>query len=437
MTRLSLRKRSLLTAVVVLLVFVPAALFTMDNAYISSLIEAKRSQMRLLNLALISEFEVDDNRAVMPDRLFDEDLNLPSSGFYGFIQKEGEVFWQSGSALELEDEPTLFPPPVGQEYFLSDFGERGQYFLYAFSAEFETKRGFRPVSFYIMHNKAAFDTQHCQFMQTLWRWFAMLSFLLLGLVLFSMQAALSPVQRIIKQISKAETGEIERIEQQYPPELESLKHSINHLIATEQEQRARYKNSLSNLAHSLKTPVAVIAGTDKLPPEVKEPLNQINHIIQRQLVRASAGSSGWHEGVNVAPVASKLVKAMQKVYRDKSLHIKLEVDSACRFAGDKTDLMELLGNIIDNACKAANSQVNIAVKRTSQWLSFIIEDDGPGIADEDKMQLLRRGARLDTYQEGQGIGMAIVSDLVAIYQGRLGINNSALGGACFHISFPV
>ena len=128
---------------------------------------------------------------------------------------------------------------------------------------------------------------------------------------------------------------------------------------------------------------------------------------------------------------------MQKVYRDKSLHIDLEVDTECRFTGDKTDLMELLGNIIDNACKAANSQVNIAIKRTSQWLSFIIEDDGPGIADEDKMQLLHRGTRLDSYQEGQGIGMAIVSDLVAIYQGRLSISHSSLGGACFQISFPI
>jgi two-component system sensor histidine kinase PhoQ len=208
------------------------------------------------------------------------------------------------------------------------------------------------------------------------------------------------------------------------------------LLQTEAAQRARYKNSLGDLAHSLKTPLAVASGNSNLPTEVKESLQQIDRIIKRQLKRASAGKSGWQQAIDVLPVLHKLADAMDKVYQDKALTIEFDMDENIQFKGDETDFMELCGNLLDNACKAAQDRIVISAETSEGWLTINVEDDGPGIPDDKKVLLLERGTRLDTYTEGHGIGMALATDLVSIYEGRMLIKDSALGGARIVIQFP-
>ena len=222
------------------------------------------------------------------------------------------------------------------------------------------------------------------------------------------------------------------------PELEKLKSSINHLLDTEQQQRSRYKNSLSDLAHSLKTPLAVLSGTAGLPEQAKEPIKQIDQQIQRQLKRAVAGSTGaFDQMVMIKPVVDKLLSAMGKVYAEKNLSLSSQFQQEnVGFNGDITDLMEVLGNILDNACKAAKSNVQLSVSTKPNKLVIQIEDDGPGIPIAKREQLLARGVRLDSYKEGQGIGMAVVADLVSAYQGQLNITHSQLGGAKLILTFP-
>lgn len=374
----------------------------------------------------------------MPEQLYNDQFNIPGSGLYAFIQSRRAVLWQSLSTLNWQQQPKFVAPKIGAEAFVESFSMQNDYFLYAYTAEFESTEGYIPISFYILQDKQVFNIEKSKFATTLWKWLGLIALLLLILLLVSLNAALLPISRLNKQIRLAESGQLKRIDQSYPPELERLKSSINHLLDTEQQQRSRYKNSLSDLAHSLKTPLAVLSGTQGLPKQANEPINQINLQIQRQLKRAVAGTtSSFEQAVEIQPVVDKLFNAMGKVYADKQLTLARNVaPHGLGFNGDITDLMEILGNLLDNACKAAATQVNLTALIAQENLVIEIEDDGPGIPKSKREQLLERGARLDSYKEGQGIGMAVVADLVSAYQGQLEISQSKLGGAKLRLSFP-
>ena len=424
-----------------LLIFIPLTAVTLEQAFNGSLSQSMLHQLRVQSLTLISEFELDNkaSQAQMPEQLYNEQFNIPDSGLYAFIQSQDGVLWQSLSTLNWQQQPDFFAPVIGAEVFIEDFLMQNNYFLYAYTAEFETSLGYQPVSFYVLQDKQVFNIEKSKFANTLWNWLGLIALLLLILLLVSLNAALLPISRLNKQIRQAESGQLKRIDQRYPPELEKLKTSINNLLDTEQQQRSRYKNSLNDLAHSLKTPLAVLSGTTGLPEQAKEPISQINLQIQRQLKRAVAGtSSTFEQAVSIKPVVDKLFNAMNKIYADKHLTLTHDIQHhTLGFHGDITDLMEILGNVLDNACKAAFKQVTLSVQTSLNILLIHIEDDGPGIPKDKREQLLERGTRLDSYKEGQGIGMAVVADLVSAYQGQLEIKQSNLGGAKLTLIFPI
>ena len=440
MHNLSLRLRSFAAALLALLIFIPLTAVTLEKAFNSSLSQSMLQQLRVQSLTLISEFELDatGSEAVMPEQLYNEKFNMPGSGLYAFIQSQEGVLWQSLSTLNWQQQPQFSAPTIGTEAFVENFSMQNNYFLYAYTAEFESSSGYQPVSFYILQDKQVFNAEKNKFANTLWNWLGLIALLLLILLLISLNAALLPISRLNKQIRQAESGQLKRIDQRYPPELEKLKNSINHLLDTEQHQRSRYKNSLSDLAHSLKTPLAVLSGIEGLPQQAKEPISQINLQIQRQLKRAVAGTtSKFEQAVSIKPVVDKLFNAMDKVYADKNLTLTHNIQhQTLGFNGDITDLMEMLGNVLDNACKAATNQVTLSVLTGVNTLLIHIEDDGSGIPKDKREQLLERGTRLDSYKEGQGIGMAVVADLVSAYQGKLEIKQSDLGGAKLTLVFP-
>ncbi|QJR79769.1 GHKL domain-containing protein [Alteromonas pelagimontana] len=440
MKGLSLRVRSIMLAILALAVFIPVTVLTLDKAYTTSLTQAKLSELKLMNLALVSAFELDGAIPSMPDLLYEEQLNLPDSGYVGLIIFRNNVVWQSASALHYSIEKPPPPPAVGDDYFLeffhAPFDESRAYFAYAFTAEFAAESDFEPVHFYIFNDKTEFNTERDAFLSAVWRWMLLLAVSLLALLIIGTNVVLAPVRVLIKEIRHTANGEQKQLTHNYPVEFNGLKTSINQLLHAEAEQRSRYKNSLGDLAHSLKTPLAVALGANSLPEEAKDALFQINQLVQRQLKRATAGNTGWQPPIAVLPSVEKLKSAMQKVYRHKHLQITIEQRVPVLFKGDETDLMEILGNVMDNASKAARQRIHVSLFRQGRWAGFAVEDDGPGIPQHQKTLLLKRGERLDTYTEGQGIGLAVVSDLVSIYEGRLTIQDSPLGGAKIVIQFP-
>ncbi|MBE1302374.1 MAG: GHKL domain-containing protein [Alteromonadaceae bacterium] len=438
MRRASLKIRIFSAALLALLFFVPLMSYALKQAFVASLTSAQEGRMQLQLLTLISEFDVVDQEYLMPEMMINGDLNLPESGLYGVIHNPDLLVWKSMSAINWQvPEIDEFPVPGGSK-FATVKVQKAEYFQYTYTAEYETTIGFTPVAFHIFQEKSGFNAEVTRFEKTLLRWLGIISALLFLLLLFSLNTALSPIKRLIAEIRGIEEGNKQSITQQYPTELETLKVNLNHLLTTEANQRERYKNSLGDLAHSLKTPLAVLAGMPELPAEGKEPVAQIDNIIQRQLKRAVAGTgSGWNQKEPVAPIVEKLTLAMEKVYAGKELTIEYELQDDASFYGDSTDLMELLGNLMDNACKAAKSSVLITTMQSDTSVSIWVEDDGKGIPHDKRQVLLERGKRLDSYESGQGIGMSVVSDLISAYQGQLDIQDAGLGGAKIIVTFPI
>ena len=241
------------------------------------------------------------------------------------------------------------------------------------------------------------------------------------------------------ELEHIEKGQQKALDGNYPLELQQVTQQLNTLLATEENQRKRYRNALSDLAHSLKNPLAVIQSQTTISASASEQLQRINQIIEHQLKRAqSAGQSSWYLGVQVKQVVEKLITTLSKIYQDSELSFDVDVDETATFKGDEADLMEILGNVLDNACKAAKDRVAIKVVSLDKKLTIEISDDGEGLDESQQAVILSRGGRADTYQAGHGIGLAIVNDLVSSYQGQLFISNSTVHcGAIFIIVFDM
>jgi two-component system sensor histidine kinase PhoQ len=244
-----------------------------------------------------------------------------------------------------------------------------------------------------------------------------------------------PLSALDHEIREVESGQQQQLTQRYPAELQTIKEDLNLLLDNQNRQKQRYRHHLSDLAHALKTPVAVLK-TSALAeqPELRDQIDRITAMIEHQLKRASSsGQDIWLKQIPISPVAEQLKNALQKIYRDKQIRFELNCPPQMMFRGDETDLMEMLGNLLDNACKACQQRVKLSVQ--GKPLQLTVEDDGPGVPMDKKAQLLSRGTRLDTYTDGHGVGLSIVDELCQSYQGQLEISQSALGGASFSLIF--
>jgi two-component system sensor histidine kinase PhoQ len=224
---------------------------------------------------------------------------------------------------------------------------------------------------------------------------------------------------------------------------------MNTLLASERRRVEHYRNTLGNLAHSLKTPLAVIrstlssGGAPVHGSVIDQQIGRMDAIVQHQLKRAAAagGAVVGQAGVEVAPVLGELRAAMSKVYGHKDLMIEVSVPEEVRFAGDRGDLFELSGNLLDNACKWCRTHVRVSAGRQLDGagralLALAFEDDGSGIGIADRERILERGTRADEQVDGQGLGLAMVREIVGLYGGELTIGDSALGGARIEVVLP-
>jgi two-component system sensor histidine kinase PhoQ len=294
-----------------------------------------------------------------------------------------------------------------------------------------------PLTVHIIRDKNTFLQLISDFKQQLWFGLAVLMVIILLLQLIWLTWTLKPLFTLEQEVKAIEQGRAEKLTSLYPKELAQLTTQLNQLLATEQKQRQRYRNALSDLAHSLKTPLAVLQAQRDISSVNQEQITRINSTIDHQLKRAqSAGHSSWLLGVEVKPVVDKLLNTLAKIYHSEQKTVELNFTGKLTFKGDEADLLELLGNLLDNAYKAAKNTIRLTVSQQDDALVMCIEDDGVGIKAQQIAQILKRGVRADTYEVGHGVGLAIVRDLVDSYQGELHITNSeSLGGAKFTLRF--
>ena len=430
---MSLNRRIILSATLVLVVFITLTAVTLERAFIDSSESALRDTLTSQLYALMAVAEVEKNKLTMPSNELDALLGLPSSGIYAYItDKTGRTLWQSSSALGAEP-----PQPValtsGHKRFDRIRVDNITYYTFAYGVDWASDTSSIALTFNIATDLKSFNKQISLYRKTLWSWLIGMAVLLLFSQALILRWGLSPLRKVGVELNRIETGEQEQIQQHYPQEIERLTNNINVLLQQERDQKTRYRNALGDLAHSLKTPLAVLQtslNSNKQDNTLLEQITRMNSIVEYQLQRAAtAGSSSIGKSINVESITSRMLDSLHKVYRDKQIDVNVEVNKIVVFKGDEGDLMELLGNLLDNAFKWANQHIEIKAHQTNNHLCITVSDDGPGIALDKVEELLKRGKRADQTTAGHGIGLSIVQNIVEAYHGSLKIIKSHLGGA--------
>ena len=437
----SIRARLLLGAALVLLAFLTGAGLAVQRANAESVRAAYFGRLQSTIYLLLAAAELDAGGAlVMPPEFAEPRLSLPGSGLYAGIHNvlRGEQ-WQSASTLgqKLPFQRSLQP---GQWRNETADGAGTSFLAVSYAVTWKASAREAPLVLTVLEDRAAFDREVSAFTRTLWLWLGGAAVLLLLAQLWLLRWGLAPLRHVASEIRRIEEGGQSRIEGRYPTEISGLTDNLNALILQERVRQTRQRDALSFLAHSLKTPLAVLrsalAEPDHLPATVAQQVSRMDDIVQHQLGRAIAGGAArFAPPLLVAPILERIRDALVKVYAEKALDFSVECPPDLAWRIDEGDLFEMLGNLLDNAAKWAQNRVGVRVWREAGRLCLRIEDDGPGFSDTESV--LRLHVRGDERVPGHGVGLAVVSDLVASHQGELKLSRGAMGGGRVDIVLPV
>ncbi|HCE51900.1 MAG TPA: ATP-binding protein [Shewanella baltica] len=438
----SLKARLVISALLFILVLLPLIGVALNDAFTEQVKSATKNELSAYVYSILAVTEVENKQISIPELVLENRFNLIQSGLYAIATTEDAsgkqtIVWHSQSFMGMVPPPHFTIPATGQSAFEQIELAEQPNLIYSFSVSFASQNQNVPVTIHIIKDEREFQQQIDQFNQQLWTWLLILMFVMLVFQLSWLVWTLRPLARFTQELHSVEQGKSMQLSSQYPTELQAVARQLNILLNTEQTQRKRYRNALADLAHSLKTPLAVIKSQADLSEASSEQVSVISRIIGHQLKRAqTAAAASWHLGIRVDDVAAKLLRTLAKIYREPQINLSGEMADEAVFKGDEADLTEILGNVLDNACKAAKSTVKLTVTGDAYQLLICIEDDGPGISEALQNQIFERGIRADSYHQGNGIGLAIVRDLVDSYNGRISVSRSeTLGGAKFSISF--
>ncbi|BFL86244.1 ATP-binding protein [Shewanella baltica] len=438
----SLKARLVISALLFILVLLPLIGVALNDAFTEQVKSATKNELSAYVYSILAVTEVENKQISIPELVLENRFNLIQSGLYAIATTEDAsgkqtIVWHSQSFMGMVPPPHFTIPATGQSAFEQIELAEQLHLIYSFSVSFASQNQNVPVTIHIIKDEREFQQQIDQFNQQLWTWLLILMFVMLVFQLSWLVWTLRPLARFTQELHSVEQGKSMQLSSQYPTELQAVARQLNILLNTEQTQRKRYRNALADLAHSLKTPLAVIKSQADLSEASSEQVSVISRIIGHQLKRAqTAAAASWHLGIRVDDVAAKLLRTLAKIYREPQINLSGEMADEAVFKGDEADLTEILGNVLDNACKAAKSTVKLTVTGDAYQLLICIEDDGPGISEALQNQIFERGIRADSYHQGNGIGLAIVRDLVDSYNGRISVSRSeTLGGAKFSISF--
>jgi signal transduction histidine kinase len=293
------------------------------------------------------------------------------------------------------------------------------------------------------------DEEIVTFDRTLAMTFAALAVVLLLTTLFQVRFGLAPLKRISESLAAIRSGAAERLEGSFPVEIAPLARETNALLDSNREIVERARTHVGNLAHALKTPLSVMVNEanarpdDPLAAKVTEQTNIMRDQVSRHLDRARIAARVAVVGTitDVVPVVQSLVRTMEKTHHGKHLAVALDMPSEARFRGERQDLEEMVGNLVDNAFKWGSGRVGIEVgleqrEPGRQVVRIMVDDDGPGLSPSEREQVARRGRRLDETKPGSGLGLSIVVELAALYGGALNLGNSPIGGLRAELVLP-
>lgn len=448
----SLAARAAIATGFVLAGFLGLVGVTLSQAKRSSALSTLQDQLQKNVIAYITNFDVNRyGKLLPPDNAPDPNFSRPGSGLYAVALGDADYRWESSSAVG-RDFTFLKPLEPGQSEFTGPVDTRmGRLYYYSYGVALDTidKKSVR-LTMTVAQTEDQLEGDNAVYRRTLVVWLSILGLMLIVLQFLLLRWSLTPLRKVASDMTRVERGDSEHLDSQYPLELTGLTERINVFIDNEREQRTRYRHTLADLAHSLKTPLAVIrsqlesATSDDSGRRIAvlDQVRRMDDLVAYQLSRAAtSGRQTFATAVPIAGHAEDLVQGLEKVYAAKNVLCEFDIDERAVFYGEKGDLLELLGNLLENAFKWAGHRVLLVVKsqpttarqRPGLWIS--VEDDGPGIAEDKIEKVLQRGVRGDERVQGHGIGLSIVQDIVHNYQGELMVDRSPeLTGARFSVT---
>ena len=439
----SINQRTLLTTTVALFCFLGIVGWVLDRAFNDSAEQAVQQRLESTLYGLLAVADVTNSQQLtIPNFLTDERFNRPGSGLYALItDKSNAIVWQSRSLLGVP-EPDLNFIPAGKRVF-SIAGPLQAFFIYSAGIAWEID-DVKTIdyTFHILTSADGFQTQVNQFRRSLWGWLAGATLILLAIQILLLRWGLTPLRQVSNDLIKVENGTTDHLPENYPIELHGLTKNLNHLLKVREQQLTRYRNALADLAHSLKTPLAVLRGLSlnndvKNQQTIHEQTQRMNQIVDYQLQRAAtAGQTGLISKTKLYPAIQRIINSLGKVYADKAINVEMEIAKQIQLVIDENDLMELMGNLLDNSFKWANHLVRVSAAKQDNSVTIEVEDDGPGIDAAQVSHVMQRGARVDIAIDGHGIGLAVCHDIVSAYQGGIKIEQGQLSGTRVVISLP-
>lgn len=440
----SLNQRILISASLVLILFLAGTAITLEQAFHDSSKKALQDRMLGKLYLLMGEAEVNEAGlfqmpAEVPGLIEFEQLN---SGIYAYVSDQSDrIIWESKSSLSIEL-PISKHLAEGDEVFEPVLLAHVPHFLYSYGVAWETESGGHyPFTFHVIFDSASFEEQIDRYRSDLWGLFAVMAIMLLITQMMVLRWGLKPMRQVSAELNAIESGLQDKIQGDYPIELKRLTDNINSFVYRERKHQQRYRNALADLAHSLKTPITIAKGaistehdSQILIDTLGEQLDRMNNIVHYQLQRASTvGTSSRMSYLQLRPIVEKLVCTIERAHLDKHPNVHYVISPDIRLRMDEGDLMELLGNLIDNAYKWCRHTIKIKATQEINHTVISIENDGPGIHPEEVDKVLERGVRADQSMPGHGIGLAIVRDIVQAYDGTLSIQSNRDMGVCFII----
>ncbi|HPF27246.1 MAG: ATP-binding protein [Steroidobacteraceae bacterium] len=450
-SRASLTRRLLLSLFVALVLFFGLTILLLDTVFRDLSERSLRELLDAQMVALISAAEPEEVGVMRAAATLESRLETPGSGLYAEIRDAtGESVWRSPSMAGSGVAWRRLAQPGERHFEVVADGERGRLAIATRGISWEVLEGSpRRFTFSVASDLRPYEAQLRRFRQQIIGWFAGLAVLLVLTLALLMRWVLAPIRRLETEIKEVESGRREQLGAGWPRELAPVTTNLNALLEAERIRIKRYRDTLGNLAHSLKTPLAVMrsalerTSVAPSPLALRTEIDRMSAIIEHQMRRAatSGGQLLGQAPCSVLAIATELRTALLKVHGAKDLSIAVRVDPAVHFVGDRADLTESLGNLLDNACTWCVERVRVVAEilpeaDSRRALSIVVEDDGAGISPENRERVLTRGGRLDETVPGHGLGLAMVQETAALYGGSLVIGVSEWGGARLELILP-
>jgi signal transduction histidine kinase len=432
------------------LVVIPAAAILLVSLYKQALERNFDARLNVYLTSLVASSTADQTTELKePAQLGEPVFTIPFSGWYWQIKPlDGAVrpLYVSDSLLDQQlklPSQTGKPPDQSMTWRSYGLGPEGQN-LRIVEREIRPAAKSTPYSFAVAGSAGEIDREVSQFTTML---IAALGVLGLGLViatLFQVRFGLSPLRAIRQDLAAIRSGTAEKLEGELPDEIRPLQQELNALIQSNREIVERARTHVGNLAHALKTPLSVISNearahegplSSKVIKQAEIMRTQITHHLDR--ARVAARSSVIGELTDVDSVLQALKRTLDRIYDERGIDLELGASSGLKFQGERQDFEEMVGNLLDNACKWAASRVTAsALLAKNGNFAVIVDDDGPGLSEADRVKAVKRGQRLDESKPGSGLGLSIVADLAHLYKGRFELEPSPEGGLRARLELP-